>query len=779
MLFEKEIRPILATTCVKCHGAKKQEGELRLDSRAGLLKGGASGPAVVPGKPDDSLLLEALRYEDLEMPPKARLADKSVRAFERWVQSGAAWPADDRVREASAGVTAADRSWWAFQPLPKDPQPPRHADDNWSANELDRFVFAQLAQKQMRPAPLAAKRTLIRRLYYDVIGAPPTPREIADFVADESPDAWPRLVNRLLEDPRYGEHWARFWLDLVRYTESDGWNADAYRPHIWRYRDFVVEAFNSDKPYPQFALEQLAGDELPGNDPVGLTAVGFLRLGIYEYNQRDARGHWNDIMNEMTDVAADVFLGVSVSCARCHDHKFDPFTRSDYFQLRAFFDPVVWRDDLVAATDDQRAEYEQALAAWEKATSDVRRRIEELKKPYYDAKWKLTVGKFPLDIQACFNKPEEQRDSWEQQMAYLISRQFLEEGGGPLKSIKKEDKAKLDALQKELAEFDKLKPKPLPPLMTAAAFSGAAAPTHIPDGPDDVMRPGFPAVLSDAKSSSDKAGAEGVLRRTDLAGWIGNPNNPLTTRAIVNRIWQQHFGRGIAQTPNDLGQQGTLPTHPALLDWLAVTFVRDGWSMKQLHRRILLSKTWRQTSDHPQAEQYEQKDPSESLLWRAPVRRLRAEEIRDSLLQLSGELQSQVGGPSVDEKTPRRAIYVKRFRNKTETFLHAFDAAPGLKSVATRGTTTTPTQSLLLINGDYAVGRSEKMAARLLSSSPATAAEIVRSAVVACWGRPPTDRELKQSLAFLASTDQTIPAPDRLADFCHVLFNSNEFLYID
>ncbi|MDP6444859.1 MAG: DUF1549 domain-containing protein, partial [Pirellulaceae bacterium] len=381
VLFEKEIRPILATTCVKCHGAKKQEGELRLDSRAGLLKGGASGPAVVPGKPDDSLLLEALRYEDLEMPPKARLADKSVRAFERWVQSGAAWPADDRVREASAGVTAADRSWWAFQPLPKDPQPPRHADDNWSANELDRFVFAQLAQKQMRPAPLAAKRTLIRRLYYDVIGAPPTPREIADFVADESPDAWPRLVNRLLEDPRYGEHWARFWLDLVRYTESDGWNADAYRPHIWRYRDFVVEAFNSDKPYPQFALEQLAGDELPGNDPVGLTAVGFLRLGIYEYNQRDVETQWREILADVTNVTGDVLLGLGLQCARCHDHKYDPIPQRDYYRMQAFFAPLLPRDSMPVGTVAQREKFLKKHNAWAAATDEVRGQLHAIEQP--------------------------------------------------------------------------------------------------------------------------------------------------------------------------------------------------------------------------------------------------------------------------------------------------------------------------------------------------------------------------------------------------------------
>ena len=612
------------------------------------------------------------------------------------------------------------------------------------------------------------------------------------FVQDTSPDAWEKLVDRLLDDPRYGEHWARYWLDLVRYSDSDGWNQDAYRPEIWRYRDYVVRAFNEDKPYPQFVRQQLAGDEIGGDDPQNLDAAGFLRLGLYEYNQRDAVGHWDDIMNEMTDVAGDVFLGMSMACARCHDHKFDPVPQQDYFKLRAFFEPIIWRDDLPAATRAEQQEYQRQLAAWKQATSEIQARMDALLEPYNERKWKSTVDKFPLDIQACFHKPVAERTSWEHQMAYLVSRQFIEEGGGPLKDISKEDKEKHEVLLKELAAFDNLKPVPLPALMTVTDFSGRIAPTVIPGDPEgQAIEPGFLSVLT--SESRGRKGSELVIsrpavkedssgRRTALAAWIGRPDNPLTTRVLVNRIWQQHFGQGIVPTPNNFGQMGQLPTHPELLDWLAVTFVENGWSIKQLHKRILMSATWQQSSHHPEAELYQRQDPAEALLWRARVHRLRAEQIRDAMLSASGELEQKLGGPGVEASVPRRALYVIVFRNTTETFLHAFDAAGGLKSIAVRNTTTTPTQSLLLINGAYVLGRAEKMADRLMEMEFADAAGLVDHVFRLTWGRGPTEPERSRSLMFLGVTAGQEPvAIDRkgLIDLCHILFNANEFLYLD
>ena len=784
--FEQRVRPLLVAKCVKCHGEQKQEGELRLDSRAAMLKGGESGPAVVPGNIAESLLIEAIKYESVEMPPTGQLPDKEIRQFEIWIAGGAVWPDHIKpLRESAGAITAEDRQWWAFRPL-KKPKVPVQVNDDWSANSIDRFIYRRLADKGLQPAPRASKSTLVRRLYFDLLGMPPTAAEIDAFVNDESPGAWGTLVDKLLNDKRYGEHWARYWLDVVRYSESDGWNQDAHRPHIWKYRDYVVTAFNEDRPYPDFVREQLAGDEIGNDNPEHLAAAGLLRLGIYEYNQRDARGHWNDIMNELTDVTGDVFLGMGMACARCHDHKFDPLLQVDYFKLRAFFEPIEWRDDLVGATAAEREAYQARLAAWEAATQDIRARIDAIVKPYHDRKWESTVDKFPLDIQACFHKPVHERTSWEHQMAYLVSRQFLEEAGGPLKSITKEDKAKYEALQKELAAFDAMKPQPLPKLMTATDFSGSPAPTVIPDDPQQTaIAPGFLSVLT--PSSGDAGSGFPTLpnssgRRTALARWIGRADNPLTTRVIVNRIWQQHFGQGIVPTANNFGHMGQRPTHPELLDWLTVTFVENGWSIKQLHKLILKSSVWQQSARHPKADEYQARDPAEKLLWRSRIRRLTAEQIRDAMLSASGELQTQVGGPSVDSKIPRRALYVKRFRNTPDEFMHAFDVSNGLKSVSQRNTTTTPTQSLLMINGDYTLARARKMAEQLQAQEFSTLAETLTYACRTTWGREPTESELANSVQFFGAASgeqEQVVDRDTLIDFCHVLFNSNEFLYVD
>ncbi len=720
--FEQHIRPLLASQCVKCHGPAKQEGGLRLDSLEAMLAGGDSGPVLVPGEIDESLIVEAIRYESYEMPPAGKLPDAEIAQLVDWVAAGAVWPEHgEPIRETSGEISDSDRQWWAFQPL-HQAEVPQVAGDDWSRSEIDRFIYQRLAEHEMTPAPQASKQQLVRRLYYDLVGVPPTPAETAAFLADESPAAWEQLIDKLLDDQRYGEHWGRYWLDLVRYAESDGWNQDAYRPHIWRYRDYVVKSFNQDKPYPQFVREQLAGDEIPGGDPETLTATGYLRLGIYEYNQRDARSHWNDIMNELTDVTADVFLGMGMACARCHDHKFDPILQKDYFRLRAFFEPIIWRDDVPQADARQLAEYEAQHAQWQAATAEIQDQIDALLKPYYDRKWASTVDKFPLDIQACFYKPVEQRTSWEHQMAYLIERQFLEEGGGPLQSMKKEDKELHEELKKRLAEFDHLKPEALPTLMTAADFPHAISPTVISDGPEaEPIEPGYLTVLCDG-SPAEPQPLENVAssgRRTALAQWIGQGDNPLTTRVIVNRVWQQHFGQGIVPTASDFGRLGLPPTHPQLLDWLTLKFVADGWSLKKLHKRILMSAVWQQSSLHPQAAEYQMKDPSEELLWRFRVNRLTAEQIRDSALLASGELEQQIGGPSVAGSAPRRSLYVKFQRNNPDTFLQLFDVANGLVSIAERNKTTTPVQSLMMLNGAWTLQRAEKMAARLRRKTPA------------------------------------------------------------
>ncbi|MCA9024771.1 MAG: PSD1 domain-containing protein [Planctomycetaceae bacterium] len=784
--FEEQVRPLLETRCLKCHGEKKQEGGLRLDSLEAILKGGESGPTIVRGEPDTSLLIEAVNYASFEMPPGGKLEDSEVAVLTAWVAAGAPWPESLRQLRAQDGIISPeDREWWAFQPLHKPPVP-QVENQEWVQNPIDAFVLAKLNDKNIHPAPQADRVTLVRRLFFDVLGLPPTQTDIDHFVADDSPDAWERLVDCTLADSRYGEHWARFWLDLVRYAESDGWNQDAYRPHIWRYRDYVVRSFNADKPYPVFVREQLAGDEIPGDDPDHLIAAGFLRLGIYEYNQRDARTQWDNIVTEMTDVTGDVFLGLGMSCARCHDHKFDPLLQTDYFKLRAFFEPVIWRDDVTGARDDERAKYEEKLAAWKAASQEVQEKIDALLQPYFDRKWESTAEKFPLDIQTCFHTPQEKRTSWDEQMAYLIGRQFEEEGGGPLKNISKEDKEAYEALKKQLAEFDDLKPPPLPAVMTISDFAGEISPTVIPDDATKTpVDPGFPSVLNtdgycgeiSATPVSDSTG-----RRTALAAWIGHPENALTMRVIVNRIWQQHFGRGIAPTTSDFGHLGQLPSHPELLDWLAATFVANGESFKDLHRLILTSSTWQQSATNPRADEYEQIDPSEQLLWRAPVRRLSAEQIRDAMLFATGDLNNTQGGASNDSETLRRALYVKSLRNTPDEFLHPFDRANGLKSIGERIGTTTPTQSLLMMNGSFTIESATRLADRLLSNRSFSCETLVEDAIQRVWGRSPTPAERERALEFIGMdgthTASTIER-NRLIDFCHVLLSSNEFLYVE
>ena len=775
-LFEQHVRPLLVKECIQCHGEKKRESGLRLDSLEAMLQGGESGTGLVPGKPDESLIVEALRYESFEMPPSHQLSEKQIAPIVAWIESGAIWPQSNSVlRPASSKPTEADRQWWAFKPFSAT-TPPVDKTDKWSRNFIDRFVRTKLDAVGLKPAPQANKATLLRRLYFDLLGVPPSADELLAFLNDDSPGAWESKVDELLEDERYGEHWARYWLDLVRYSESDGWNKDDYRPWIYRYRDYVIRSFNADKPYPQFVREQLAGDEIDSDDPDRLTATGFLRLGIYEYNQRDARGQWNDIMNEMTDVAGDVFIGLSMACARCHDHKFDPIPQSDYFQLRAFFEPVVWRDDVVAANKQQHTDYDAQLQKWEAATTEIREEIDSLLEPYYKKKWLSTVDKFPLDIQACFHMPVPERTSWQHQMAYLVSRQFLEEAGGPLKEITKEDKAAYEALKMELAKFDDIKPDELPPIMTASDFEGIVSPTRIQDT-YDFAEPNHLSVLEGARFSKPNNVADKTTgRRTELAAWIGSPNNVLTNRVIVNRIWQYHFGQGLVPTPNDFGVQGERPSHPELLDWLCEEFIAGGSRFKKLHKMILMSATWKQASTHPAAAEAEAKDPTESLLWRTRVRRLRAEQIRDAMLSAAGNLDNSIGGPSVSESEPRRALYVKSYRNKYDTFMHGFDMANGLKSVSVRDATTTPTQALLLFNGSYALKQAELLVTRLMKEEDTLEKQIER-AFLLVWNRLPSAEAIADAREFVGEDEKL--TKQRLVDFCHVLFNSNQFLYLD
>ena len=413
--FEEHIRPLLIDKCFKCHGEEKQSGELRLDSRGGLLLGGDSGPSIVPGSPDESLLIEAVRYESYEMPPDGKLSDEEIDLLVNWVEIGAPWPGDSgeiAVREAEHRITDEDREYWCFQPL-THPDPPVFDGDDWSRTDIDRFLFARLREAGLTPQPETDRVTLIRRTSQLVTGLPPTVEEVDAFLSDDSPEAYAKLIDRLLDSPRRGEHLARFWLDLVRYAESDGYKADYYRPQAWRYRDYVIDAFNSDKPYDLFVMEQLAGDEIAPHDPLALAATGYLRAGIYEYNQRDAEGQWKTMIEDVTDTTADTFLALGLGCAKCHDHKFDPILQSDYYQLQAFFSNVGLHNDTPIVTPEQLTDHKRRLVKWEEATTDIRTKLDEMERPVLEKLERDAVNPFVPELRAIWHKPVEERTAYE------------------------------------------------------------------------------------------------------------------------------------------------------------------------------------------------------------------------------------------------------------------------------------------------------------------------------------------------------------------------------
>jgi hypothetical protein len=787
--FEKKVRPILTAHCFECHSrAGKARGGLRLDSLASALKGGDAGPALAPGKPNDSLLVRAVEYHERRprMPPSGKLADEQVAVLREWVRLGAPWPGGSETKKARPRGTISDedRRWWAFQPLGKA-TPPEVRDTEWAKNPLDRFLRARLDAEGLEPSPPAGRAALIRRVTFDLIGLPPTPEEVEAFIEDRSADAYEKLVDRLLASPRYGERWARHWLDLARYAESDGFRIDDYRPNAWRYRDYVVGAFNADKPYDRFVREQLAGDELFPDDPDALAATGFLRHTIYEYNQRDVRTQWSNMLDELTDVTGDLFLGLGMGCARCHDHKFDPLLQRDYYRLRAFFAAMQPHDDLPLAKAARVAEHGKQLAAWERKTADLRAQIAAIEGPARARAEKDAVAKFPDDIQAMLTSPPDKRSPLEAQLAALAYRQVQYEFDRLDAKFKDEQKKQLLALRKELAAAAE-KPEPLPLALTLRDVGPEAPPTFLPKQKDgEPLAPGFPSVFDEGPARvTPPRGLASTGRRTALAEWIVRPDNPLTARVIVNRVWQYHFGRGLVATASDFGRLGDPPTHPELLDWLARRFVQDGWSFKKLHRLIVTSAAYRQSATAPAPAAALKKDPENRLLWRGTTRRLDAEQVRDSLLAATGRLDLTAGGPAVEPTQPRRTLYTKVRRNTRDPLLDAFDAPEGFASTAQRNVTTTPTQALLLINSSFMLQQAQAFAERLRREKSDDAARLDRAFRLA-FGRPPTDAERKGGLAFLDQQAKRIGgnADDAraaaLADLCHVLLNANEFLYVD
>lgn len=735
--FEKEVRPLLVEHCQGCHGADQQQGGLRLEQIAEIQKGGNSGPAIVSGEPEHSLLVQVLRkgHSDASIQATSKLTPAEIDALERWIRIGAPWPEGHSSQESpSKGTfTAEDRNYWFFQPL-KQVVPPQAGAD-WGRVDLDRFIARKLEQNGLKPAPEASREEWIRRIYFDLHGLPPTYGQIQSFVKDPDPLAHEKLVDELLASPRYGERWAQHWLDLVRYAESDGYNQDAYRPEVWRYRDYVIRSLNDDKPYDQFLREQLAGDELDPEDPDVLIATAFLRHPVYEYNLRDVRGQWEVILTDITDTTAEVFLGLSMGCARCHDHKFDPILQEDYYRLRAFFTPIHWRDDLPYASRNELQDFKTRQAEWEAATAKVRAKLDELTRKPIESRVETWRASFPEDLQAMTHKPIHERNALEKQLAGLCERQLAFAKGqfNPATDLKTdEDKQAYKTLQAELKQKDSLKPKPLPVAFVATDAGSQAPPNRLStrQGERDIA-PGFPSILDPSLPEIHPTEAS-TGRRRALADWMAGPAHALTSRVIVNRIYQYHFGKGLVASSSEFGRLGEPPSHPDLLDYLADRFLASGWRLKELHREMVLSSTYRQTARVEPSEKASLVDPSNRFLWRFQPRRLDAEQVRDAMLVASGDLDLKLGGPSSDGNGTRRSIYTIKKRNRPHDLLFALDMPAGFASTSERQSTTTATQALQLLNGDWLLARSRKIA---------QAVDSLDEAWLKVLGRSPTPEE--------------------------------------
>ncbi len=785
--FEKKIRPILVTHCSECHSrdSKKQQGGLLLDSRDGWMRGGDSGAVIVPGDPDKSPLILAVRQtdKDLRMPPKQKLSDTQIADLEAWVKNGAVDPrkaAVGQVEELTTrpkyGMSLEEgRKFWSFQPV-KDPAVPNARNANWPRTAVDNFIVARMEEAGVSPAPAADARTLLRRVTFDLTGLPPTPAEMDAFLADTSPQAFEKVVDRLLDSPRYGERWARHWLDVVRYADTCGNASDYPVPQAHRYRDWVIRAFNRNMPYDQFLREQIAGDLLPGGTEAErferITATGY--LAIARRFGGDRKGEHHLTLEDTIDNLGRAFLGSSISCARCHDHKFDPFTMSDYYGLYGIFESTRYPFP-GAEADKKPADFVPLMTQPE---------IDALLAPHRE---KLAT----IDAEI---KTLEAADAEAKKLP-----------DGPDK------KAAIDAAAKALAEARKKRTTvaaEAPAINDAYAVAdGKPANTKLqlrgdPKRLGDEVPRHFPAILGGNELPKDAA----TSGRLQLAEWITDPKNPLTARVMANRIWQFHFGRGIVQTPNDFGARGQAPTHPELLDFLASRFVESGWSVKAMHKQILLSQSWQLASSSDRAAMVKnaQLDPNNDLFWKFNRYRLDAESIRDTLLFVGDDLDESPAGthpfppqhtwgwtqhnPFVAAyETRRRSIYLMQQRLKKHPYLALFDGADPSSSTGVRLPSTTPLQALFVMNDPLAHAESAKLASRAIGSATDDPARITAAYQIA-WNRSPSSDEQQECAGFLKQYREQLAElktpPDQAelkawSALARVLMSSNEFVFVD
>lgn len=847
---QNDVLPVLYLRCVVCHGLREQKGGLDLRTRASILKGGKSGPAIVPGQPGASLLVK--RIHAVEMPPPRLLVDFGIRPvgtaelemIRKWIAAGAPEvpvTPDAASRNPDPLVSDEDRKFWAFQP-PRRPRVPRMPAAARVSNPIDAFLLQKLQARGLDYGPAADRLTMVRRAAFDLTGLPPTWQDVETFLSDEQPGAYTRMLDRFLASRHYGERWGRYWLDLAGYADSEGKrSADPVRPHAWRYRDYVIRAFNSDKPYDRFLLEQIAGDELADYESVetitpelmdNLVATGFLRMA--------PDGTGSDIVNTVAErfeviideinVLGSSVLGLTLNCAQCHSHKYDPIPQRDYYRLVAVFqgayDVYDWLKPsfvpgqtkskaagrvLAHVTSDETARWKRSRAAIDKQIAEAEKKLADRQAALQQAHTVAQLKRLPEvlrdDLKAMLRTPAKKRTPVQKYLA----RKFEKRLTITVAALKKQDTRFATLVQQTTRAVKDLKAQAsAEPRIRALWDRGDPSPTWLFrrgqfDKPGHMVGPGVPSVLTDGRTPFPARppwpGSKKTGRRLALARWLTHPDHPLTARVLVNRVWYHHFGRGIVETLSNFGNAGMLPSHPELLDWLARKFIDDGWSLKQLHRLIMASAAYQQVSSI--RGDAEQRDPENRLLWRMPLKRMEAEVVRDSILAISGRLDQTPFGPPdpvtvredglvtsrSGERGWRRSLYVQHRRKHMPTILETFDLPQMIPNCVQRPDSTVASQALHLMNDTMIRTLSTSFAERVIGEAGQKPYRQVEHAYQLALNRQPSDEEKTLGQTALAELtahwkanpddDKTPAATRALAIYCHTLINSAAFLFID
>ncbi len=776
--FIREVQPLLAKRCFACHGPDEAESGLSFSNREAAFAETDSGEhAIVAGDTEASTLIARIKSDDEaeRMPPEGDpLSAAEVDLLTRWISQGAEW-----------------KKHWAFEQM-KRPDPPTVADADWNQNPIDAFIFQALASAKLKPNPPADRATLIRRAYYDLTGLPPTAAEVKAFVADPDPDAFGRLIDQLLDSPHYGERWGRHWLDLVRYAETNSYERDGAKPNAWKYRDYVIKSFNDDKPYDQFVREQLAGDELDNVSTESLTATGYYRLGIWDDEPVDALQALYDGLDDVIMTTGQAFLGLTINCARCHDHKIDPIPQKDYYSflsLMADVTPYGNRGDqrTFSQIDVSSPELNRRYAQNDEEKRDLEKQIRDIEQ--------TGIQKMSAPDQRATEGPRRERER--------VLKEKLKE------NLSQQDWQSYRDLKQQLADTIKAG-KELPPRETVMGLAGYRKidKTHVlfrgnPHSPADEVSPAFPTIFEqpapEVPAVKDQPGPAG--RRRILADWITSPDNRLTARVMANRIWQFHFDRGIVRSSNNFGQLGTPPTHPELLDWLAFQLIDNGWKLKSMHRLIMTSRTYQMSS--ASRDDGLDADPDNNLFWRFDPRRLSAEEVRDSLLAVTGSLNTKLYGPSIypklspevlhgqsrpgsgwgnssPEDQNRRSIYVHVKRSLLEPMLSAFDFPDPDSTCEARFMTLQPGQSLALLNSDWVHQQAQRLADSI-GAADLSNEDIVKQSVQAVLSRDATIEELTDGDQLIKDlqTKHKLDRKRAVQLYCLSVMNWNEFLFVD